>query len=454
MSFNHQRYPALLCFLLFSAGIIAGWSGNWIIVLFALLLILSILRISPYIVLLVLGVLFVNVEKYRLNLLDKREFLNKKVMIQGEIVDEKFLKTDYIRTASTLYRVNEKFFIKTELPCGRIGATGKLYFPEGKFRTYLISNRAIGVFKPYILRRRGRCGFKDRVRRILRENAWNSVHYEIMRALILAERKGVKESVLDLFKETGTMHVLALSGLHIGIIAVILTALFSLMRLPERFSLVATLVFLTGYLYMIGLKSSLLRAYIFFASLIVARLMYRKIDYLNVWGFAGLVSLAVNPLWIFNVGFQFSYIATLGIILSIPPSIRGFKGYVLGTLLTSSAATLFVSPLQIYYFKIFTPIAVVANLVAIPLVFVILSEVFPGLILSLSGLHLAGRIFFNTGNLAILLLLKFLKFAGRIPISFSYSESPLSAFQTVLFVIFLTVLFGGLRILVPDAEEP
>ncbi len=457
MDFNHQRYPALLCFILFSAGILAGWKGDKFAILFVFLVfsaILIILRIFPYIILFLLGILFISVEKYRLSVVDKNEFIHKKVMIRGKIVDEKFVKTELIHTASKIYRVKTKFFIKTNLPCGRIVATGRVYFPEGRFKTYLISNRAIGVFKPFLMRPQGKCGLKDKIRNVLRESAWNPEHFEVMRALVLAERKGVQESVLNLFRQTGTMHVLALSGLHVGIIAIILTALFTLMRVPERFSLIATLIFLTGYLFMIGMKSSLFRAYIFFMSLIVARLLYRKIDYLNVWGFAGLISLAFNPLWIFNVGFQFSYIATLGIILSIQPSVKGFRGYVLNALISSSAATLFVSPLQIYYFKIFTPVAIVANMVAIPLVFVILSEVFLGVMFSLAGIHFIGEAFFNTGNLAILLLMKFLKLVGLIPMSYAYSESPLSGLQTVVFVAFLTVLFAGLRILVPDVEKP
>ncbi len=457
MKFNHQRYPALISFILFSAGIISGWSSGKVVIFLLFITISTILiffRIFPYIILFLLGILYVNVEKYRLNLLDLDDLTRKKVMVRGKIVDEKFLITDLIRTATTVYHVKTRFYIKTELPCGEILATGKVYLPEERFRMYLISNRASGVFKPFLMSKKRGCGIKDKLRRILWENAWNFENYQIMRALILAERKDIPQPVSDLFKRTGTMHVLALSGLHVGIITIVLATLFMLLRIPERYSLIVTLVFLTGFLFMIGIRSSLLRAYIFFVSLIVARLLYRKIDYLNVWGFAGLMSLAFNPLWIFNIGFQFSYIATLGIILSISSPVKGWKSSVLNGFISSSSATLFVSPLQMYYFKIFTPIAILANVVVIPLVFVILSELIIGVIFSFLGIQVLGRIFFNTGNLAILLLLKSLKFLNHIPLSFTYQESPFNGLQVIISVAFLTALFGWSRIFVSEMDKP
>ena len=458
-----QQYkaPALVVFICFSTGILLGLIKSPVIAILLFFVtggILIYLKIFPYIILVVFGFIYVKID---LNQLDKiRKFIpySQKVRVLGEIVDEKFIRVEKIESVHDIRKVKTKFFIRNapDVQCGRVSLVGIIYQPSGSFRTYLTSNRASGVLKMIYLKRyhTSKCTPRNYIRNTLKANSWDNENFSIMRALILGERIGLSKSTLELFKRTGTMHVLALSGLHVGIITMIIFAFFSIFRIERQIALIATGIVLTFYLSLIGFKSSLLRAYLFFLAIIIAKLSQRKVRYLNIWGFAGFLSLVYNPLWLLNIGFQFSYLATLGIILSVIPRLRGFKGYIFTSILTSLAATLFVSPLQIYYFKLFTPISIISNLVAIPLVFVILSEALVGILFSIMHANFIAETFFEVANLAIQMLVGFLKIILHLGLSYRFQNSPINVYQVAISIAFLIVLTVGIRRMITEIKEP
>ena len=458
-----QQYktPALVVFICFSTGIILGILKSPVLAIFsfiAISLLLVYLRIFPYIILVILGFTYVKIDLKGLRNSAELVPFAQKVRVSGYIENEKFIRVDEIETIHDVRRIKTKFFIRNapDIECGKVTISGVIRRPKGSFRIYLLSNKANGVLKLLYLKRipTRKCAPRDYIRKVLKRNSWDIENFSIMRALVLGERIGLSKGTLELFKRTGTMHILALSGLHVGIITLIIFALFSLFRIEKRIALIATGITLTLYLSLIGFKSSLLRAYLFFLAIIIAKLSERKVRYLNIWGFAGFLSLIYNPLWILNVGFQFSYTTTLGIILTIIPRLKGIKGYIITSLLTSLAATLFVSPLQIYYFKLFTPVSVLSNLVAIPLVFVILSEVLVGVLLSFLHAGVIAQLFFEVANLAIKILLGFLKVILHLGLSYRFEESPINAYQALVLIAFLIVFTVGVRRVVTEIKKP
>ncbi len=461
MNLKQFKTPALISFLTFGIGIFAGliksdFYSSLIIIGTAIFLIIA--RIFPYWILVVLGFMYARADSARLQDSSLNKLIDRKVIVFGKIVDNRFVVSDSITSMNRVLYKKTKLFISSRISigCGKVKMVGLIHRPKGSFNTYLISNQASGIIYPisYKIYSDWICSIRNHIRKIIRDNSWSGVNFEIFRALLLGERLGVPEDVLGTFKRTGTMHILALSGLHVGIIALVIFSIVLMFRSGEEVSLILTAVALTFYLVLVGFKSSLFRAYLFFVSLIIARLAGRKIKYLNVWGFAGLISLMYNPLWLLNPGFQFSYLATLGIILSLKFKIGGVSGYILKLFLTSLAATMFVSPLQIYYFKMFTPVSIFANILVIPLVFVILSEIITGLLFTVVHLGFIGRLFFNVGNLALNILLWALKIISRLPGAFIYDKSPINVFQAAILIAFFTVLFVGINRMVSEIQKP
>ncbi len=461
MRLKQFRTPALISFLSLSAGIFAGllkttFLGAIILLLLAIFFMFA--KIFPYWFVVLLGFLYVKVDLSALQNNPLKFITGRKAVLFGEIVDNRFVRTDSIRFINGVFYSKVKLFMssKTSIGCGKVKLTGIIRKDKGDFAVYLISNRAIGSVYPITFKRYPDkiCSIRRYIQNVLRNYSWDRVNFEIFRALLLGERQEISQKVIDIFKRTGTMHILALSGLHIGIITLIIFSFVSIFRVGEEFSLVLTAIVLTLYLFLVGFKSSLFRAYLFFISLIIAKLSGRKINYLNVWGFAGLTSLIYNPLWLLNIGFQFSYLATLGIILSLKLKLGGVPGYIVKLFLTSLMATMFVSPLQIYYFKIFTPISILANIFVIPLVFIVLSELIIGVILAVIQIGFLGTLFFNVANFALKILLWILKIFEKLPGAYVYDRSPINAYQVAILIVFFIILMVGVRRMISEVQEP
>lgn len=119
------------------------------------------------------------------------------------------------------------------------------------------------------------------------------------------------------FRKLGLGHILAISGFHFALIAAMLTALLSTF-LPPRAAYLILLGLLLLYFIFLGITPSILRAFIMITLYVLGLLLRRRSDPLNLLGFALLVELLINPLTITQIGFQLSFLATLGILLFHP----------------------------------------------------------------------------------------------------------------------------------------
>jgi competence protein ComEC len=169
---------------------------------------------------------------------------------------------------------------------------------------------------------------------------------------------------------TGAMHVLAVSGLHVGLI------LYLLLFIAERFSkyvskknaLIAILLFLWIYALVTGMSPSVIRAVFMFSMLSLSQLSSRDYSPINILFFTAFVLLVYNPLYIFDIGFQLSYLAMLGIFLFYPKIEAVFsvdnwlmKKIWQGTTI-GLAAQILTTPLSLYYFHQFPNYFMLSNL--------------------------------------------------------------------------------------------
>jgi len=206
----------------------------------------------------------------------------------------------------------------------------------------------------------------------------------IMQALILGDRGFVPKHVRTLFEQTGTAHILAISGMHVGVVAFIFFLFFKLFRLSRRLQLGLTILLVIGYSFLTGGRPSVVRATIMSVVFLSSWMMERETDAINTLSLAALILLIFNPMNLFDIGFQMSFSSVLSIILFYPVFERLWKRivrfrlpkftfWIIQSIIVSLSASLGVGGFIVYYFGIVTPISIVANILIIPAISALVS---------------------------------------------------------------------------------
>ena len=190
-------------------------------------------------------------------------------------------------------------------------------------------------------------------------------------ALILGYRNDMEKDVMGVFTNTGTVHVLAVSGLHVGIVFVVFSALLVRMNRNRKLKLLKGLLLLLliwSYALLTGFSPSVLRAAIMISFTLVAVHLVKDINIYNTIAASAFMMLVYNPRFISHVGFQLSYLALLGIIYLYPKVRDLYKGenkvwkWIWSYSSLSIVAQLATFPLVIYYFNNFPLYFLPANL--------------------------------------------------------------------------------------------
>lgn len=197
----------------------------------------------------------------------------------------------------------------------------------------------------------------------------------IIQALILGEKKDIDSQLYANYAAAGVVHILAVSGLHVGIIFVILTFLFKPLLLWKHgafFRSVSIVLLLWGFAVLSGLSPSVTRAVTMFSFFAVANLLSRQTSSINTLFISFFVLLLINPFWLFQVGFQLSYLAVFFIVWLLPLSYKlGYpKNWILKKIwsiaVVSLCAQIGVMPLSLYYFHQMPGLFLLTNLVILP----------------------------------------------------------------------------------------
>jgi len=133
----------------------------------------------------------------------------------------------------------------------------------------------------------------------------------IIKAVLLGDRTSVDAGTMENFRRTGLYHLLVVSGLHVGLLAVVAELFLRFLRVRESRRIAALLVFLSVYSALVELRAPTLRAALMIGMYSMARLLYRDSSALNAIAAAGLVLLVHRPPWLFESGFQLSFMAAL-----------------------------------------------------------------------------------------------------------------------------------------------
>ncbi|MAU27530.1 MAG: competence protein [Muricauda sp.] len=209
----------------------------------------------------------------------------------------------------------------------------------------------------------------------LEQHTFGTEELSVIQALLLGERSAVSQETYDDYKNAGAVHILAISGLHVGILLLLLQFLLKPMeRLPKgrTLKLVTIVLLLWSFAFVAGLSPSIVRAVTMFSFVAYALHLNRPTNTFNTLVWSMFFILLFEPLFLFQVGFQMSYAAVFAIVW-LYPKLQDFwrpKNVLLRKtwqlFSVGVAAQLGVLPLSLFYFHQFPALFFVSNLAVVP----------------------------------------------------------------------------------------
>ena len=238
----------------------------------------------------------------------------------------------------------------------RIEVEGVLRQPNGQrnpggfdYRFYLARRGVFGILYPQRDQEvvpTDRSGFlllrwTERLRRRVEDvidaaYSENQIHAQVLKGMLLGLRSELSPDILDAFRNSGNIHILAVSGLHVGLIATVCFFGFSLLRLPRKATDLLTIAAVILYACLVGFRPSVFRASLMAVIYLISRIIERDRDLFNLLAFAALVLLLINPAQLWDIGFQLSFAAVASIVY-LAPKWESFIARVVGLGRTDSA---------------------------------------------------------------------------------------------------------------------
>ncbi len=267
----------------------------------------------------------------------------------------------------------------------------------------------------------------------------------LLRGLLLADRSEISYETKNEFINSGVVHILAVSGLHVGYILFIFIFLFSRFGIYTRSIL--TICGLLLFMLITGVPPSVFRATLMAIVIIIAFLSGRSTNLINSIAIAAVIILLYNPNEIYNPGFQLSFAAVLSIGLLYPffqkvvyrlKVKNKFLHYLLLFIAVSLSAQIGTMPFTLAYFSKLSVVSLFSNLIVIPAVGVIIANAFVTLFVSFISFPVASY-FAAANDLISYLMFLVIEFFGRLDFSFIWIHN-FSLYDSILFYLALIAL--------------
>lgn len=228
------------------------------------------------------------------------------------------------------------------------------------------------------------------------------------------------ENIKQSFINSGLLHILAASGMNVAFIFSFFFFFFNLVKLNYKVNTIICMFAVLTYVFMTGLGASVVRAALMLLFVLAGKLIDRDAHRVALLSFVALLMLIYNPMYLTDVGFQLSFVVTLGIIVAAPYIVKSQNKiieWIIGTISIPIIAQLWVMPIQIYYFNNISLYAVFANIMSVPLLSAISFGGFVSSLLSaITPLaHIICRIFDFFLNPMISILIQISEFWGHLP---------------------------------------
>lgn len=217
---------------------------------------------------------------------------------------------------------------------------------------------------------------REWVLNILRTNIKKEKELGLAEALLIGYKDDLDQSLIQSYTNTGVVHIIAISGLHLGLIYWLLGLLFKPLKKRKKISWLRPVFIITGlwvFSLLAGAQPSILRSALMFTCIVLGENLSKKTSIYNTMALSAFILLCFNPYWLWDVGFQLSYAAVLSIIIFMQPVYNWF--YIKNKLLdfiwklnaVTIAAQILTVPLSIYHFHQFPGSFMLTNFLAVPL---------------------------------------------------------------------------------------
>jgi competence protein ComEC len=248
------------------------------------------------------------------------------------------------------------------------GITHQVYLKPADY--IVLNEKNKSQFKQFIYNGR------EMVLGILRKYIHGDRELGLAEALLIGYKNDLEQSLVQSYTNTGVVHIIAISGLHLGLIYWLLSLLFSPLKNKKKAKWLRPLFIITGlwlFSFLAGAQPSILRSALMFSCIILGESFSRKTSIYNTIALSAFILLCINPFWLWDVGFQLSYAAVLSIIIFMRPIYNWFyiKNKALDFIWKMNAVTLAAQiltvPLGLYHFHQFPNLFFLTNFLAVPL---------------------------------------------------------------------------------------
>lgn len=328
-----------------------------------------------------------------------------------------------------------------DYPCYLIhkGISGTGFVSTGKWQ--VIANQSQRTIQEYAF------DCRQNVLNLYRDLGFEKDNFAVLTALTVGYKDELSESIRESFSVSGASHVLALSGLHIGFLYILL--FFLLKRIPgssigvRAFRVATIVILLWGFAFLTGLSPSVVRSVIMFSLIGLSQFSTERSVSINTLFVAAIGMLIYNPSWLYDVGFQLSFVAVASILFIQPwlytkITVRNrVLDKLWGITTVSIAAQVGTAPLVLFYFSRFSVHFLLTNILVIPLVTIIIYVAVAMLVFSF--LPLVGQIIAYGLNFLLELLNTIVRAIEKMPFS-SIDRVWIYQVEVVLFYMVLFLL--------------
>ncbi len=307
----------------------------------------------------------------------------------------------------------------------------------------VLKTNQLNFFKSKLLKIKA--AFTKRINSVLLEP-----QSSLLLGILIGARKSLPQNIVDDFNTTGTSHIIAVSGFNMTIIISSLSVLAYLVGRKLNFWI--SLILLCGFVVIAGASASVIRAAVMGFLLLLAPRLERQYVTLSAIFFAGFIMLLINPKILYwDVGFQLSFAATLGIVLFMPHLEKLTEKwtrmrFIKIPLLTTMSAIVATLPIILLDFSRLSVVAPVVNVLILPWIWVVMLVGF------LSFLPLAGPGFGVIANILLLAILKITSFFAHLP--YSSLEVQITNWTFLALVAAVAACYGLLRFFTRGIKVP
>ena len=255
------------------------------------------------------------------------------------------------------------------------------------------------------------------------DNFFNPSVSSVLKSMITGNKSSLDKDIKEDFINTGLIHILVISGLHIGFCAVIFMFCFKLLGLKLNYIYILTIPALFFYVLLTGANPPAIRAAIMLSCLLVALMLNREPLIYNALALSALVILIFNPQSLFTASFQLSFLATFGLLYLYPKFSMCFGKiknkyikYVWDIACVTISAQIALIPLLVFYFGKISMVSFILNLIIVPVIPVIISLFFVFYISTFVSYYVSLAV-----SLLLSYLLKFILYVINYSASLDYS---------------------------------